>query len=348
MIILNTLRFFLPFIFFPYISCWAMDFQNEGRDDVEKREVWQQMALFNQRELRDHMVEFKEISDEDFINEFEELGIKDPLEADALLVRSLQRGEDLTNPVLWEMQIEEFSLEYVLRAHQWLNEAVSLTSAPPSLTSDESVAYYGDAPPTTLYKQGKIAFLPAAPVVYTYDPTISYNYIAAAYSLPPTASIKSFFGGRNIVQFFLVLQRLIDDSTPQLLRLHGFIHGANAGSLNAVIEVAAELINHEEPIFFSNNTLWQVNSVHCHDGVASPSNFALTGLNDKIYTSEPFWQSVGVYLPTTQTATLIVFGHNMVDYELSELRNTPVLTLDFKGYLENLLGKSNSNLGFST
>lgn len=250
-----------------------------------------------------------------------------------------QDEDDALNFLISQMSIQERSLSQVLKNQNWLNDEEHLISRPILPVVDEAVGYYGNVPPTSLYKQGKVYFLPTAPIIHTYNPIFSWGYVDAAYSLRPTDQIKKFFGKSELVNCFLVFQKLIDDKTPQLLRLHGFIHGTNAGAIvDSSVQVAVELMSHEElPITFSNKNPVQTNTVHCHGGVASPSNFDLIGVNEYVYTSIPLWQSLGVYLPATRTATLIVMGQNILDQELSSMAGEPILDFPFNAYLERLL-----------
>jgi hypothetical protein len=240
-----------------------------------------------------------------------------------------------------QLAIQEQSLSYVLKNQHWLSEEDQLMLRPIPPATDEIIAYYGNVPPTSLYKQDKVYYLPTAPVVYIYNPVFSWEYIDVAYSLTPTEAIKNFFGKPEMSNFFLVFQKLIHDRVPQLLRLHGFIHGSNAGIIgNSNVQVAVELMSFEEqPITFINENPLQTNSVHYHDGVASPNNFDLIGVKEDIYTMAPVWQSLGIYLPETKTATLIVMGQNIIDQNLSFQAEEPVLDDMFKVYFEKLLSK---------
>ena len=240
-----------------------------------------------------------------------------------------------------QLAMQEQSLTEVLTQQNWLTKESQLMVRPIPPLQDETVAYYGNVPPTSLYKEGKIYYLPTAPVIHSYNPILSWGYVEAAYSLAPTEQIKNFFKKPEMANCFLVFQKLIDDKTPQLLRLHGFIHGINAGSIkNSSVQVGVELISFEEQsISFTNKNPLQTNSVHCHDGVASPSNFDLIGVNEDVYTGAPVWQSLGVYLPATNTATLIVMGANIIDHELSFQSGKPIFDSNFKTYFEKLLNK---------
>jgi hypothetical protein len=240
-----------------------------------------------------------------------------------------------------QLAIQEQSLSGVLKNQNWLSKEDQLMVRPISPANDEIIAYYGNVPPTSLYKQDKTYYLPTAPVVYVYNPVFNWGYVDVAYSLIPTEAIKKFFGQPEMLNCFLVFQRLIDDNVPQLLRLHGFIHGSNAGTIgNSSVQVAVELMSFEEqPITFTNKNPVQTNSVHCHGGVASPSNFDLIGVKEDIYTMAPVWQSLGIYLPATKTATLIVMGQNIIDHKLSFQGGEPILDDSFRNYFEKLLSK---------
>lgn len=331
---LSVFRLF--FLLIPFSASVAFDDSIlDGMNIREQEEFLKLMTIIEKLEDSDQVRLEEELADE---GKFD----LDPLKIEEINALSLQREKDLMNPILLhEMETHNYSLEQTLKDEHWLSEDTVLVSKPSSLISGEVVSYYGNVPSTTLYKQGKIAFLPAAPVIYTYNPIINFGYIDAAYSLTPTDQIKSFFGKSEIVNCFLVLQKIINDSTPQLLRLHGFIHGVDAGAVNASLDVSVELINHDTPLLFTPSTPTQSGSVHCHGGMASPNNFALLGFDDKTYTYEPFWQSLGIYLPETKTAALIIMGQNILDYWFSEIEGVPILVPEFKLYLENLLGNAN-------
>lgn len=245
-------------------------------------------------------------------------------------------AERMNNEALQELGIEHLSMDYVLKCYQWLGEQESL-SAKPVTDLNKTVTYYGNVQPTSLYKHEDIYFLPTAPVIHTYNPTIGYDYIDVAYSLAPNEQIKTFFGKQDITTCFIVMQQLIEDSAPQLLRLHGFVHGPDAGTKNAGVSVPVELINKDDVIQFSNGSSSQVNSVHCHDGVASPDNFDLKGWDPRIYLNEPYYQSFGVYLPSLRTAALIVVGQNILDKNMSAKVGTPILSDEAQAHLVKLL-----------
>lgn len=229
------------------------------------------------------------------------------------------------------------SLVYVLETQDWLIEEKPILTSPQTSLQDSIVAYYGNVPPTSLYKQDKVFFLPTTPVVHTYNPIFNFGFVEAVYSVVPNEKVKDFFGKSDISCCFIVMQRLINDTTPQLLRLHGFIHGEDAGRKNSSLSVSVEIINKDDRILFADGKTSQTNTVHCHDGVASPNNFALKGWDEGIYMDEPYWQSFGVYLPATRTATLIITGQNILDRELSEMMMSPILTYGAEAYLRSLL-----------
>lgn len=234
--------------------------------------------------------------------------------------------------------ISSSSLTYLLAKQQWLLDEEAIDPIPSSGKTGKTLTYFGNVAPTSLYRQEGTYFLPMAPVIYKYNPDFYPGYIEAAYELKPTIGIKSFFGKSDITKCFLIFQNIVSGD-KQLLRLHGFVHGAEAGTVNANVAVAVELINHHDPVYFTGSALTKTDAVYCHGGVASPNNFELVGLKDDLYTTAPYWQSVSLYLPATKTAALLILGNNKIDFDLSEFMGNLILTEKFKEYFYQLLGK---------
>jgi hypothetical protein len=233
------------------------------------------------------------------------------------------------------------ALVSILKKHHWLEE--DILHHTPNVSSHETVSYFGNVKPTSLYGQigdhGKSFnyILPMAPYVHMYMPELYFGYTHVAYALKPTQKIRDFFGKQDIRQYYLVVQGLQGEPNNQLLRLHGFIHGKQAKYINKSINVTAEIlpIKNEAPITFSNDGVNQTSGVHCHDGVASPNNFALKGWKGGIF--DAGWQAFGVYLHESHTATLIIVGQKFIKEHESERAGQPLLTPEAAVYLDTLL-----------
>lgn len=223
----------------------------------------------------------------------------------------------------------------ILQKHQWLEG--DILHHKPNVSSNVIVSYFGNVKPTSLYRQGSNFILPMAPYVHPYHPVLYSGYIHVAYDLKPTQKIKDFFGEQDIRQCYLVAQGIGGSPDNQLLRLHGFIHGKNASRINKSVNVTAKIlpIKDEPHMSFSDNNVEKTSGVHCHDGVASPNNFALKGWKEGLFNGE--FQAFGVYLPESHTATLIIVGHGFIVEHASELAGEPILTPKAAAYLDNLL-----------
>lgn len=230
------------------------------------------------------------------------------------------------------------SLSHVLRSYHWLEET-HLEHIPP-IIGPGTTSYYGNVEPTSLYKLDTHFVLPTAPYVHPYDPIIGYDYVHAAYSLSPTLTIKAFFEGMDVEHSFLIAQKLVQTPEPQLLRLHGFIHGTNAGVVNANVSVAAQILSLDDNpvVSFVGGSPVHTDGVHCHDGVASPSNFALHGWQEMVFEIAPYWQAFGLYLPASKTAALMIMGQTFFDETMTQAMGEPILTEEAAQYLGHLLG----------
>ena len=235
--------------------------------------------------------------------------------------------------------IETQKLSNILKTAGWIDyhEGISLT---PTVATNETVAYVGNVPPTSLYKLDHRYILPVAPYVHPYHPDFDCDYVFAAVELKSTEALKTFFSGVEINKAFIVAQQLINPSESQLLRLHGFIHGVNAASANASTPVTAEIkpIHGVREILFSDNATSKTDSVHTHEGVASPCNFALKGFKPEVFDFLPCWQATALYLPQTKTATLLIFGQSFNDEGLSLHYGEPVLTKEASVFLRKTIG----------
>lgn len=248
----------------------------------------------------------------------------------ALLLQSLVHAEDNT--------FEEVKLSNVLKQAGWMEYHENL-GFKPVIKQDETVSYLGNVPPTNLYKCESHYILPTAPYVHPYNPVFDYDYVYGAFQLRPTEKIKEFFNVPEVSQCYFVAQRIVETKEGQLLRLHGFAHGVNAGNLNVNknVQVQIKPIKGSFEILFSDQSQVKNESVFVHGGVASPNNFLLKGFKSEVYQQGPFWQAISIYLPETKACALIVLGHQIFDMDLSLFLQEPVLVNEAVSFLESLI-----------
>ena len=190
---------------------------------------------------------------------------------------------------------------------------------------NEGVLYVGNVPPSPLYsdKNLNLFYFPQAPYITTYHPN-RCQCIHAAFELPFSEGFRKFFNlgsEEKLSRVFIVAQEFSErvevdavldaakkkiikpavvDST-QRLRLHGLVRGGQPGNQQVAVRVSPLA---QGPLITLKTDI-HGGSVHTHDGVASPNNFALQGIDQKLYESSEF-QGFSIYLPEYQTATLII------------------------------------------